>query len=167
MKHKGPPIKKETKATITKDCDAIIGISAVLAVLGTVLYWGLVETLFPIAANWPDGTDGARRSGPRFPLTDRIARPTIKARRCPIRQSPGLAHRRAALQFAECVLLAHAVVGDFNRSVALLFGFRFLVVIDLFRRRNFPVVFAIRRSNLLVHSHDLIRMFSGCRWARS
>jgi hypothetical protein len=68
---------------------------------------------------------------------------------------------------AEYVLLAHAVVGDFNRSVALLFGFRFLVVIDLFRSRNFPVVFAIRRSNLLVHSHDLIRMFSGCRWARS
>ena len=57
MNHKGPPIKKETKATVMKDCDAIIRISAVLAVFGTALYWGLVETLFPIAASWTDWTE--------------------------------------------------------------------------------------------------------------
>ncbi|TDN58972.1 hypothetical protein [Paraburkholderia sp. BL10I2N1] len=54
MNHKRPSIKKETRAAVIKDCDAIIRISAVLAVLGTVLYWGLLETLFPIAANGPD-----------------------------------------------------------------------------------------------------------------
>src|SRR5258708_40235751 len=68
---------------------------------------------------------------------------------------------------SEYVLLTHAAVGDSNCSVALLFGFRFFVVIDFFCSRDFPIVFAIRHSNLLVHSHDLIRMFGGCRWARS
>ena len=65
---------------------------------------------------------------------------------------------------SDSALLARAAVGDLNRSIALLFGFRFLVIIDLFCSRDFPIVFAIRGRNLLVHSHDLIRMFGGCRW---
>jgi hypothetical protein len=56
MNNKRPPAKKSSRDSVVKDCDAILRISVVLAVLGAVLYWGLLDTLAPTFAQAIDGS---------------------------------------------------------------------------------------------------------------
>jgi hypothetical protein len=57
MNDKRPPAKKISRDAVVKDCDAILRMSAVFAVLGTALYWGWLDTLAPSFAQAIDGAE--------------------------------------------------------------------------------------------------------------
>src|ERR1700693_5730148 len=48
MNNKRPPAKKISRDAVVKDCDAILSMSVIFAVLGAALYWGLLDTLAPV-----------------------------------------------------------------------------------------------------------------------
>ena len=57
MNNKRPPAKKTSRDAVVKDCDAILSMSVTLAVLGAVLYWGLLDTLAPSFSQAIDGVE--------------------------------------------------------------------------------------------------------------
>jgi hypothetical protein len=56
MNNKRPPPKKISRDAVVRDCDAILRMSVVFAVLGAALYWGLLDTLAPSFAQLIDAT---------------------------------------------------------------------------------------------------------------
>jgi hypothetical protein len=57
MNKKRPPAKKISRDAVVKDCDAILRMSVIFAVLGAALYWGLLDTLAPSFAQAIDGSE--------------------------------------------------------------------------------------------------------------
>ena len=57
MNNKRPPAKKISRDAVVKDCDAILRMSVIFAVLGAALYWGLLDTLAPSFAQAIDGSE--------------------------------------------------------------------------------------------------------------
>ncbi|MGA7815953.1 hypothetical protein [Caballeronia sp.] len=55
MNKKRPPAKEISRDAVVKECDAILRISVIVAVLGTALYWGLLDALAPSFAQAVDG----------------------------------------------------------------------------------------------------------------
>ena len=57
MNKKRPSAKKISTDAVVKDCDAILRISVIVAVLGAALYWGLLDALAPSFAQAIDGSE--------------------------------------------------------------------------------------------------------------
>ena len=57
MNNKRPPAKKTSRDTVVKDCDVILRMSVIFAVLGAALYWGLLDTLTPSFAQAIDASE--------------------------------------------------------------------------------------------------------------